>query len=632
MNHFVPTLLARANGPSAHSTQLHASLLLDFLSTEFDKTWSFYPFPFLNGDYPPLVALHPIYGLTIFGIYPWDLRNYRAERRGRYLRYFQRTERGSRPIQSPVRRVEHHVENLVNLYLPHIGESIGRDRRSLHSFQVVLYFPHATTYAAQMFAPMAPGRGTVFGFDTMEEGDIAKILPASQKPTNRAMPNEWLDDLRYWLAPPPHPPASETSLELTAEQRRHVDPAPGQHQRLHGVAGSGKSLVIAHRAANLAAAGKRVLVITYNVTLWQYIRQLANRTNVEFSWQNIEFHHFHGFCKNFLMENGVEWPRPNGRPPHHALDEYVPHLVQETVQALQPIDDVPLRRYDAILIDEGQDFPRTYYDTLCHFLTENDEVLFVADRKQNLYLRDDSWLEQMSGTKFRGRWREMKQSYRLSPTIASEANRFADQFLAKSVVVSPALPASAVEVNQPFANSHLGWHNIQSLDEIIVMIQQSLNWLVRTRGLKLADIVILTPNQKDGWAITTALEAANFAVNHILTDDDGKIGRKQRRFRKRTFAPEDNRLKVSTIHSFKGWELQTAIVVTPPDDQFWDAQSPYLFYVAMTRARQNLLVFNRYPAYEAYGATWNERYHDPTAPHPPTTAVGGGSNAANPTR
>jgi KaiC/GvpD/RAD55 family RecA-like ATPase len=597
--------------------------LHDFLHHALDSTWELYPRPFLNGDYPPLAALHPIHGLTIFGVFPWDLRDYRCEQRGRYLRYFQRTESGLRPIHSPVRRVEHQVENLINLYLPHIGESIARDRRSLFAFQVVLYFPHATTYAAQVFAPMAPGRGSVFGYDAVEATDMAKILPATQRPTNRAVQGEWLDDLRCWLAPPPHSPTQTRNFQLTEEQLRHVEPAPMRHQRLHGVAGSGKTLVIAQRAANLAAAGKRVLVVTFNVTLWQYIRTLVSQSAVAFRWENIEFHHFHGFCKNFLTANGIEWPRTTGRAPKQALDELVPHLVMETVERIQQATNPTLTRYDAILIDEGQDFPRLYYDMLCQFLTENDEVLFVADRRQNLYLRDDSWLDKMSGTKFRGRWREMKQSYRLPVTLAREANRFAALFLpdpANPTADAPA--ASPIEPIDDLANSYLGWHNMENLVTIIELMRRTIHWLIRSRGLKPADIVILTPNQSDGWAVATALEAQGMAVNHILSADDGQVGRRQRRFRKRTFAPEDERLKVSTIHSFKGWELNTVLVLTPVNDHFWEAQSPYLFYVAMTRARQNLIVFNRYPAYRAYGATWNELYDDPTAPKPASPAGG----------
>lgn len=628
MNRLSPTLSLSAPKTalltqSTDTGAIDTTILHDFLRKTLDSTWELYRYPFLNGDYPPLAALHPIHGLTIFGVFPWDLRHYRCEQRGRYLRYYQRIEGAMKPIHSPLRRVEHHVENLINLYLPHIGESIERDRRSLSAFQVVLYFPHATTYAAQVFVPMAPGRGSVFGYDALETEEIAKILPATQRPINRAVQTEWLTDLRFWLVPPLHKPAETAALQLTEEQLRHAEAAPTRHQRLHGVAGSGKTLVIAQRAANLAAAGKRVLVITFNVTLWQYIRKLVGKSTMVFPWENIEFHHFHGFCKSFLTEQGVEWPRTSGRAPKQALDESVPRLVMETVERVQASNSPTMRRYDAILIDEGQDFPQLYYEMLCQFLTANDEVLFVADRKQNLYLRDDSWLNQMSGTKFRGRWREMKQSYRLPARIATEANRFAALFLPKLATAAvDDTAASPIEAIRDLANSYLSWHNMESLVDVIEMMQRTVHWLTRNQGLKPAEIVILTPNQSDGWAVATAFEAQGQAINHILSADDGQVGRRQRRFRKRTFAPEDERLKVSTIHSFKGWELNTVIVLTAADDRFWEEQSPYLFYVAMTRTRQNLIVFNRNPAYRSYGATWNEIYDDPTAPKPITSPGG----------
>lgn len=635
-----PSPTTSAATPYLTTSQPHLSIdgvseLYECLQQTLDSTWELYPRPFLNGDYPALAALHPIHGLTIFGIYPWNLRNYRCEQRGRYLRYFKRTSTGQEPVLSPVRQTEHYVENLINLYLPHIGESIARDRRSLAAFQVGLYFPTVNTHAAQVFAPMAPGRGTVFGRDAIREQDLSRILPASQRPSNRTLPEDWLDGLRFWLAPPMHAAAQHNPIALTAEQHRHVVPTPGRHQRLHGVAGSGKTLVIAQRAANLAAAGKRVLIVTFNVTLWQYIRQLVDQTPMEFAWENIEFHHFHGFCKTVLSEHAVEWPRSNGRSSKQALDEMIPQLVMETVRAESQQGH---RRYDAILIDEGQDFLRVYYDTLCHFLTENDELLFVADRKQNLYLRDHSWLDSMAGTKFRGRWREMKESYRLPPAVAAEVNRFADEFLtmptestSSTVPTAEALSSDeesdAILAAQPLhdgrltepdkivaingiANLLLSWHNMVELDQIIDAMQQTIRGLLQQRLVQPAEIVILTPNQKDGWTVATTLEARGVPINHILSADDGHPGRKQRRFRKRTFAPNDQRIKVSTIHGFKGWELHTVFLLTPSDDHQWEQSHPYLFYVAMTRTRHNLIVFNRHAAYRHYGATWNERDHD----------------------
>ena len=591
---------------SQHATLLATGIeeLYDFLQKTLGPPWEVYAHPFFNGDRPHIVALHPAHGLTFFAVMPWDLRQYRCEHRGRYLRYTLRTDNQIHPVLGPVRQAENYVENLLNFYMPYIGETVMRDRRALSAFQLALYFPLATTHAAQVFAPIAPGRGAIFGQDAIAGSHLATVLPMAQRPSSRPLPDDWLQELHFWLTPPIHNPAVVEPLTLTEVQRRHILPSPGQHQRLHGVAGSGKTLVIAQRAANLAAAGKRVLVITFNVALWQYIRRLLMQTTTSFPWQNIEFHHFHGFCKNFLTENNVEWPQWTRRPPEAVMDELVTQLVISTLQADKNANQ---RSYDAILIDEGQDFQRSYYDTLCHFLSDNDELLFVADRQQNLYRRDESWLEQMSGTKFRGRWREMKESYRLPYNVAQEATRFAELFLTNPTPVTPA-------ANTDQADSYLAWHNITSLESASGEICRTVQWLIQQRRVAPADIVILTPDQRDGWLLVNKLEQQQMAVNHLLTEDDGQIGRKQRRFRKRTFALYDQRITVSTIHSFKGWEMKNVIVITPPDDRFWAAQGPYLFYVAMTRTRQNLIVFNRHPAYRAYGATWNEQYQTPPLP------------------
>ena len=118
----------------------------------------------------------------------------------------------------------------------------------------------------------------------------------------------WYDKIKFWLKPPYHSMEQGTPIHLSPEQKRHIDPTPHNHQRLRGVAGSGKSLVVAQRAANLAAQGKKVLVVSYNITLWHYLRDMISRVRVGFDWYQIEFTHFHIFCKDFLNENGLPWP------------------------------------------------------------------------------------------------------------------------------------------------------------------------------------------------------------------------------------------------------------------------------------------------------------------------------------
>ncbi len=64
----------------------------------------------------------------------------------------------------------------------------------------------------------------------------------------------------------------------------------------------------------------------------------------------------------------------------------------------------------------------------------------------------------------------------------------------------------------------------------------------------------------------------------------------------------DSRLKMSTIHSFKGWEVSNVIVVIPPliknDEQF---NYDNIVYTAITRPKENLIVINTSKIYWKFG-------------------------------
>ena len=67
--------------------------------------------------------------------------------------------------------------------------------------------------------------------------------------------------------------------------------------------------------------------------------------------------------------------------------------------------------------------------TLSKFLSHNDEMLFVIDEKQNIYERENRWVDSMNGTNFRGRWRTLNKSYRLPALVAEKAVEFSKKFI-----------------------------------------------------------------------------------------------------------------------------------------------------------------------------------------------------------
>ncbi|MFX5701245.1 hypothetical protein ABTE07_20485, partial [Acinetobacter baumannii] len=67
-------------------------------------------------------------------------------------------------------------------------------------------------------------------------------------------------------------------LKYNVQQQKFIkERTESGFRRLKGPAGSGKSVVVAGRAANLLREHQSVLIVTFNITLMNYLQDLAVR-------------------------------------------------------------------------------------------------------------------------------------------------------------------------------------------------------------------------------------------------------------------------------------------------------------------------------------------------------------------
>ncbi len=394
----------------------------------------------------------------------------------------------------------------------------------------------------------------------------------------------------FWLNPPYHSLEQTISLKLTPRQKEHAEPLPG-HYRLRGVAGSGKTQILAYRAAKLASQKKRVLILTFNITLWHYIRDMIQRAPFEFEWKDefgmpyITFNHFHGFCKDILNHYGIKWPKGFG-------EELFRSIIGEEVKKV--VKDRNYQKWDAILIDEGQDYYWDWYDLLSKFLTERDELLLVVDKKQNIYERELNWIDgSMRNVKFSGRWRELKTVFRLPKKVVEYSNIFSKLFNLNQEI-------EAEEIIQPTLfdreyNPHTIWLEINPAEKL-ESIWKAFKFLKKEK-INASDIVILLPDRFIGKEFVDFFENKNIGVNHVFEDEEESNYHKH----KRAFWNGDGRLKMSTIHSFKGWESLNVIIFIAPKTKSSLEILDKIIYTAITRTRENLIVFNTNPRYKEFG-------------------------------
>lgn len=476
------------------------------------------------------------------------------------------------------KQLDYYRNKIIQELVPSISEKLDENSANFVIFKTGIYLHHMEGYEAQRNYEEYPYL-TVVGYDDLNEDNLYLIVPGVDFQRSKFMQPEWSSDLEEWMNPPFHHD-KRTGIELTDQQKQRSTPKPG-HRRMKGAAGSGKTLVIAHRAAKLAEENQKVLVITYNRNLWYFIRKMVDKSPYNFQWSNITFRHFHGFCNDILNEFLI--PRPS------KIDDIVAVLDKELEN--KNIDEF---KFDAILIDEGQDYSWEWYNFLSKFLKERNELFLVCDEKQNIYDRELSWIDgKMENVQFRGRWSELNTIHRLPYEIAEIANQFSEEFhLSQSVDFDY---AQTTLFND--RDSFFSWKNIDNetwLENLYGAYQTFNQQQIVAKRVKPSEIVILLPKNQMGADVVEFLQDKGIPCNHVFNINNGRRWRN-----KKISSLNDERLKISTIHQFKGWESPNVILLIPEHWSGGDKNLDAVVYTAITRTLQNLIVIN-----------CNERYND----------------------
>lgn len=156
---------------------------------------------------------------------------------------------------------------------------------------------------------------------------------------------------------------------LTEDQFRILN-----HQRFHnrllikGCAGSGKTIVACEKAIRLSKAGKKVLMTCFNPFLADYIRSLTADTNIQVKTINQIIYSFIE-CEYDTENNWTIYSEPSQINVNNAFDNIVENSIY----------------FDAIIVDEGQDFSENWWIIIEALLEcSDDKIMYIfADDKQN---------------------------------------------------------------------------------------------------------------------------------------------------------------------------------------------------------------------------------------------------------
>ncbi len=402
------------------------------------------------------------------------------------------------------------------------------------------------------------------------------------------------------------------SRPLSAGARNiETNPRDAKIRRVRGPAGSGKSFGLAARAARLASTGQSVAVLTCNVTLSHYLRAHVTRRCHEYAADPtlVTVVDFYGLCQRVADD-----ARQAGVEPVACDAPWSERIVAQAANAYAhghgPV-------FDAVLVDEGQDFTLEWWNLLRdHVCRPGGEMLLVSDPTQDLYDKR-AWVEEdsMAGAGFSGPWAELEGSYRIPDDLVPIANEFSLRYLdGERLAVS--VPDDRQCVSGRAAPSVRRWLNVSPTVSLGRQIGYEVAALLdRDPTLSPADVVFLCETHAEGLQAVKVIEACGIAVHHVFADDRREQGR-----RKRRFWADAPGVKGCTVHSFKGWEARALVMGI---DTWPDALRRT--YVALTRLKADRLgrpayisVVNGDPSMARFGEFFEHPVVEWPAPRPTT--------------
>jgi superfamily I DNA/RNA helicase len=345
---------------------------------------------------------------------------------------------------------------------------------------------------------------------------------------------------------------------------------------LGGVPGSGKSAIILARALYMKQkrADWKIAVVTYNRALQDQLKQDLEEFykfyHLNPQRMEIEITTFHSLA---LKLTKAHLSKKGKKEKNHFFEERLPALLLEKLEKgeIKPL-------YDAILIDEYQDFKPTWLKGLKLLLKplENGELnlTLAGDRLQAIYRRGIINWKEMLGLDMRGKSILLKKSYRNNLSIL----RFGLNLLAQH----PTLKRDVLNFYEGVKDIEGSGKNGKI--ELISSIGE-----LKKRIAKLVEegsVLIVVPNGEEMKRVRKLLPAS---------------------LRKLFTLKTPYRYTITTYHSSKGLEFDSVVMlgldrllkgeVMAEEDKSIRLK---LGYVAITRGTNNLVIHTPTPQFKKW--------------------------------
>ena len=330
----------------------------------------------------------------------------------------------------------------------------------------------------------------------------------------------------------------EELLSLTNEQQQAFKMIQSNRKLLvSGGAGTGKTLLAMEDARQQAEVENKTLFLCFNKLLAEYLKKSLAE------YEGIEVNSFHGFVQELCEDSGIAFEPPaNPKELRSFFHEKSPLLLMEAAELLED-------KFDALIVDEGQDFLADWWDALEGVLIDDPVFHCFHDANQALFQTD--WIPPFAEPLFG----PLTINCRNTAPIGNAARKLASVEQEESYRSAEGVEPELIRYSSDEDQSAL----------LAVLLER---WIVEG-GLAPQRIVILSPFKRQNSFLKSE-KIGKWRIYDINPDVE----------------VESLGVRFSTIRSFKGLESD-AVIIADINGSSWsmDAQS---LYVAASRAKHLL--------------------------------------------
>ncbi len=440
-----------------------------------------------------------------------------------------------KPIRDPFQQARANKYKLRDFLRIRLGKTLP------YSFTHAVCFPH--TFAEPSALPPDVDRTQLLtGRDLDHLATKVQQVFAASGPAQRRLSDKEVEQLRHVLMPYCEygvqlsdriELAERRLFSLTDEQCRMLDFIRVHRTALiRGCAGSGKTVMAVKKARELATDGHRVLLLAYNKLIG---RQLTAAVT---DLPNVTAGTYHDYCTARLEEAGC---LPESGPDDDYFNRAVPQAFYELVSSSED-------RYDALIVDEGQDFRTDYWLSIDCLLRDGGYCYIFYDPDQNVFGSEMAF--PLDGPEFM-----LSDNCRNTKTICEYVARYASE------TMRPMVRAPEGEEVQEFVNPSPRGRRAR--------LGAILDELVCRQGLLPERIIIL-----GGHSIANTCIPTDGTVGRFKVVEGGAAGR--------------HTIRYHTYMKFKGCEADAAILLdVDPNDVRWSDRA---IYTTASRAKHLLYV------------------------------------------